>query len=267
MKLTNDLIVIDLETTGTWVEKDKIVEIAMIKCHVNGDKEIYHKRVNPGISIPKNVSKLIGISDDDVKELPNFQTISAEVVSFIGESDLAGYNSDKFDLPLLERELCDSGLKFNWRLRRTFDAQKVYHINEKRDLTAAFKFYCQKKLENAHSALADAEATLSILNIQVDKYCDENGGMEQLGKFAYQEPEEFFDADRRFRWWDGKLYMMFGKYSGKYSLQEIVKKDRQYLQWILSADFSGEVKALVEDAIIGKFPVRDLERNGQRELF
>ena len=254
MMFSNTLVILDLETTGTWIEKDKIIEIAMIKCFVDGKKEVYDKRVNPQIPIPKIVSELTGIVDDDVRLAPVFKDIGNEVLNFIGSADLAGFNIERFDLPLLERELVEVGLKFNWQKLKIYDAQKVYHLNEKRDLSSAYKFYCNKNLGNAHSALADTEATLEILSAQAFKYGKGEDDIKILGSFNYKNNVEFFDGEKKFRWWNGKLYMMFGKYAKQYSLQEIVKKDPKYLEWIISANFSEEVKALVENALKGQFP-------------
>lgn len=261
MKFTKDIVVFDLETTGTWIKKDKIIEIAMIKCFVDGRKETYHKKVNPTIPIPPFVSNLVGISDEDVKDSPTFNKIAQEVLDFIGESDFGGFNIDRFDLPLLEREIKDAGLNCSWESRKIYDAQKIYHLNEKRDLTAAYSFYCQKEMKNAHSALADTQATLEILQGQFEKYVGKDASFEELLKFEYNETAEFYDAERKFRWWNGKLYMMFGKYAHQYSLQDAVKNDRGYLEWILSAQFSEEIKHLIENALNGQFPVFELKKD------
>jgi len=215
---------------------------------------MHFRKVNPGIPIPVSVSHLIGITENDVKDAPFFKDIASEVLSFIGKSDLAGFNIERFDLPLLERELRDADLTFQWREHKVYDAQKVYHLNEKRDLYAAYKYYCDKSLDDAHSALADAQATLEVLSAQINRYGDERGGLEVLGEFDYKTTAEFYDKEKRFRWWNGRLYMMFGKYAKRYSLQDLVKKDRPYLEWILSAKFSDEVKELVENALNGRFP-------------
>jgi len=232
MKLTKSLVALDLETTGTWVEKDKIIEIALIKINVDGKKDKYLKRVNPKISIPKEVCLLTGISDDDVKNAPIFNDIASEVIEFIGDSDFSGFNILKFDLPLLGRELMEVGLEFKWQEQKIYDSQIVYHINEKRDLTAAYQFYCGKSLENAHSAMADTEATVEILQEQIKKYGQGDDRVEPLGEFQYKVQPDFYDKDRKFRWWNGNLFMMFGKYARKFSLKEVVKKDRGYLEWI-----------------------------------
>ena len=258
------IVVLDVEATGTWIDKDKIIEIAMVKIRPDGSREVYDKRINPGIPIPKVVCELTGIYDQDVKDAPVFKDLASGILLFIGDCDLAGFNIERFDLPLLEREMTQAGYKLDWQRHPVYDVQKIYHLNEKRDLTAAYKFYCNKDLNNAHSALADTEATLEILKAQVHKY-GEDKAVENLKKYNYEIRAEFFDEDRKFRWWNGKIYMMFGKYAKQFNLQEIVKKDRGYLEWILSKDFSNEVKDLIQNALNGKFPVAD--RQEKKDLF
>ncbi|MBN1869006.1 MAG: 3'-5' exonuclease [Candidatus Omnitrophica bacterium] len=259
MKLSNALVVLDFETTGTWVDRDKIIEIAMIKCAPDGTRTTYDKRVNPGVPIPKDVTELTGITDEDVKDAPAFKDIAAEVLAFIEGCDIAGFNVDRFDFPLLRREVNDAGFKFHWENIKIYDAQKVFHLNEKRDLTAAYEFYCHKNLDHAHSALADTQATLEILEAQVAKYGQREEGLKSLDKFEYLQTAEFLDDERKFRWWNGKVYMMFGKYAKKYSLQEVAQKDPGYLEWIISAKFSEEVKTIVSNALQGRFPVFGLQ--------
>jgi len=254
MKLSKPLVVLDLETTGVWIDRDKIIEIAMIKCLPDGTKETYDKRVNPAMPIPPIITEITGISDEDIKDAPLFQNIAQEVAAFIGDADLGGFNAERFDIPLLERELKDAGATFSRAGREIFDAQKVYHLNEKRDLTAAYKFYCDKLLENAHSALADTQATLDIIESQVKKYGEGDDSIDVLKQYAYTQHGDFYDEDRKFRWWNGKLFMMFGKYARNHTLQEVAKKDPAYLEWILSADFSEEIKELVSNALKGHFP-------------
>jgi len=261
MKLSKPLVVLDLETTGTWVDRDKIIEIAMIKRSPDGADVAYDKRVNPGVPIPQAVTELTGISDEDVKDAPKFKDVAAEVLTFLEGCDIAGFNVDRFDLPLLQREIYDAGLNFNWEGAKVYDAQKVFHLNEKRDLTAAYDFYCLKSLANAHSALADSQATLEILEAQVAKYGEGEEGLKSLDKFDYRQTAEFLDDERKFRWWDGKAYMMFGKYAKKYSLQEVARMDPGYLQWILSAKFSEEVKTIVANALEGRFPIAHPQGN------
>lgn len=264
MNLTNALVVLDLEATGTWIAKDKIIELAMVKSFPDGNRETFYRKINPGIPIPPVITQLTGLKDADVQDAPVFKDVAADIIAFIGRSDLAGFNVERFDLPLLEREMTEAGIKFEWQQLKIYDAQKIYHLNEKRDLSAAYEFYCRKKLDNAHSALADTEATLEILQAQVSQY-GENGNLTSLAKFDYDNPVEFFDLERRFRWWNGKLYMMFGKYAKQYSLQDLVKKDKAYLEWIISADFSQEVKDLVQNALNGEYPSPDSLSSGKKQ--
>lgn len=254
MQISKPLIILDLETTGIWIEKDRIIEIAMIKVQPSGVRETYHKRINPLMPIPKVVQKLTGITDEAVKDAPVFKTVAREIAAFIGQADIGGFNVDKFDVPLLEREFIDAGMPFSMAGRKVYDAQKVFHMNQKRDLTAAYALYCGKPLEGAHSALADTAATLEIMEAQVKLYGEGDDNLETLARFTYPERSDFYDSERKFRWWNGELYMMFGKYARKESLREIVRKDPGYLEWMLGKDFSDEVKSLVEGALKGQFP-------------
>ena len=254
MKLTKPLVVLDLETTGTWIEKDRVVEIGMMRCLPDGTTETFKARVNPGMPIPPRVAQIIGITDEDVRDAPPFKEIAPQVLAFIGEADLAGFNVERFDLPLLERELFQVGMKFDWRTRTIYDAQKIYHLHEKRTLKAAYKFYCDKDLENAHTALGDAEATVEILAAQIDKYGKPEQGMESLRDFDYEKIDDYFDEERKFRWWNGELYPVFGKYAKRASLKEIVKKDPSYLEWLTTTDFPQKVKAMIRGILEGRFP-------------
>jgi DNA polymerase-3 subunit epsilon len=254
MKLVKNLVIIDLETTGTWVEKDKIIEIGMIKCETDGKITRYVKRVNPIIQIPPSVTRLVGITNEDVKDAPKFNEIAGDVLSYIGDADLGGFNIERFDLPVLARELAEAGLNFDWRDRAIYDAQKIYHVNERRDLTAAYQFYCDKKLIDAHSALADAEATLEILSAQVEQYGTKEKSIEDLQEFEYEYSGDYFDKDRKFRWWNKELYPTFGKYARKYSIQKIANIDRPFLEWMLTRDFSDEVKEMITGVLGGRMP-------------
>ncbi len=258
MKISRPLVVLDLETTGTWIEKDRIIEIALIKLHPGEkERETFHSRVNPGMPIPPRVTEITGITQEDVKNAPAFAVIAAQVLQFIGDSDLGGFNIERFDLPLLAREMLDAGLKFDYSQRTAYDAQKIYHLHQKRDLSAAFSFYCQGELKDAHSALADTQASLDILEEQVKRYGAGEESIESLKVFDYEATSEFFDSDRKFRWWNGELYMTFGKYARKEPLKVIAKKDPQYLLWILEKDFSDDVKAMIQGVLNGQHPKQD----------
>ena len=254
MKLKKELVVLDIESTGVWIEKDRIIEIALLKYFPDGSKEKLHTKVKPGIPIPKVVSELTGITEDDVKDAPRFNEVSEKIFSFIGDADLGGFNLERFDLPLLKRELQDVGLRFDWEERKVYDAQKVYHLNEKRDLSTAFQFYCGQELKGAHSALADSEATYSILEKQVEKYGEGRDDIGALDQYEYESLFDYYDKERKFCWWGGKLYSMFGKYARKIPLEDIVKSDPGYLKWILTKDFSDGVKLVVRDALNGHIP-------------
>lgn len=260
MKTSRPLVVLDLETTGTWVEKDRIIEIAMIRCMPDQTQETYERRINPGMAIPETVTKLTGICDEDVKDAPNFRDVANEIFSFLEGADFGGFNIERFDLPLLARELSDAGLGLEWRSKNIYDAQKIYHLHEKRDLTAAYQFFCNKELEGAHSAMADTRATLDVLCSQLKKYGGGKDNIEALKDFDYQQINEFYDSGRKICWWNGDLYMMFGKYARKASLKEVAKKDRGYLEWILSQNFNDDVKELVRGALDGYFPVYEEDK-------
>ena len=254
MKINRPVVVLDLETTGTWIERDRIVEIALVKMFPDGTRQEFQSRVNPGMPIPARVSEITGITDADVKEAPPFKAIAAKVLEFIGDADLGGFNVERFDLVILERELFDAGIKFRWRDRVIYDAQRIYHLHEKRDLTAAYQFYCGKILTNGHTAMGDTEATLEILGSQVERYGKAEQGIESLRNFKYERMDDYFDEEKKFRWWNGELFPVFGKYARKASLKEIAQKDRNYLEWLLTTDFPEGIKRLLKEALEGRFP-------------
>ena len=257
MKLIKPLVVLDLETTGVWIEKDRIIEIGMVKVTPDGKQEIYSTKVNPCMPIPAVVTELTGISDADVKDAPAFSSIAGKVLAFLEGADLGGFNVERFDLPLLAREFSNMGMEFNYANRTIYDAQKIYHLHERRDLFAAFAFYCHQELKGAHGAIADARATLAILQEQLQRYAAPREDIEGLKDFEYKQSSEFFDNERKFRWWNGDLYMTFGKYAKKEPLKVIAKKDPQYLEWVLGKDFSDEVKNMIQDVLSGKYPEQD----------
>ena len=257
MKLTRPLVVLDLETTGTWIEKDRIIEIALIKIHPNGQNEQLASKVNPVMPIPARITEITGISQEDVKDAPAFGNIAGKVLQFMVDADLGGFNIERFDLPLLARELADAGFQFDYSQRSIYDAQKIFHLHEKRDLSAAFTFYCHQELKDAHSALADAQASVHIIEEQLKRYGGGQDQIEALKVFDYEPNNDFFDSDRKFRWWNGDLYMTFGKYARKEPLKVIAKKDPHYLQWILDKDFPEDVKVLIQGVLNGQYPKQE----------
>ena len=181
INLEKPLAIFDLETTGINITSDRIVEIAIIKVHPDGTEERYCQRVNPQMPIPKNISEIHGIYEEDILNEPTCAEIAETVVAFIGDSDLAGYNSNKFDIPVLAEELMRVGSTFDISKRKFVDVQNIFHKMEQRTLAAAYQFYCKKDIENAHNALYDAEATWDVLKAQVERYEDLTNDISFLG--------------------------------------------------------------------------------------
>ena len=266
MKLTKPLVVLDLETTGIWIEKDRIIEIGMVKIIPDGKQEIYSTKVNPCMPIPAVVTELTGISDADVKNAPSFGRIAGKVLAFLEGADLGGFNVERFDLPLLAREFSDAGIKFEYAGRTVYDAQKIYHLHERRDLSAAFAFYCKQELKDAHSATADANATLLILEEQLNVTRPQREDIEGLKDFDYKQSSEYFDNERKFRWWNGDLYMTFGKYARKEPLKvDCPKRPPLFRMGVGQRFFRMTVKNMIQGALgNGRYP---LHRARRSEMF
>ena len=184
IKLDKPLIVLDIEATGDQINKDRIVEIGMIKTNPDGSEEVYEQRINPQIPIPLNISEIHSIYDLDVKDSPTFKELANDIKTFIGDSDLCGFNSNKFDIPILEEEFLRAGLKSNFESKKLVDVQNIFHKMEKRTLGAAHVFYCGKEMENAHSAIHDARATLDVLKSQTKKYSELENNIDFLSDFS-----------------------------------------------------------------------------------
>ena len=236
LNLTKPIVFFDLETTGLNITTDRIVEIAVIKIFPNGNKENKSWLVNPTIPIPKEVSEIHGITDEKVKNKPTFKQLAADIFKLIENCDLGGYNSDKFDIPLLAEEFIRVNIDFNLNNRETIDVQNIFHKLEKRTLSAAFKFYCNKNLDNAHSAMADTSATYEILLAQITKYDEIDNNIESLSKFSNirgkcADLAGFIKFNE-----SGDEILSFGKYRN-ITLNEIWKKNPGYFSWISNADF------------------------------
>ena len=237
INLKKPLAIFDLETTGINITSDRIVEIAIIKVHPDGTEERYCQRVNPQMPIPKNISEIHGIYEEDILNEPTFAEIAETVVMFIGESDLAGYNSNKFDIPVLAEVLMRVGSTFDISKRKFVDVQNIFHKMEQRTLAAAYQFYCKKDIENAHNALYDAEATWDVLKAQVDRYEDLTNDISFLSEFSKAGNFNLLDfAGRLAIDEDGNAIYNFGKHKGK-TIKQVSLIEPGYYGWMLDADF------------------------------
>ncbi|MBI2730319.1 MAG: 3'-5' exonuclease [Sphingobacteriales bacterium] len=234
LQLTRSIAFIDLETTGTNFGTDRIVEIAIIKIHPDGTKQVKQKLINPEMPIPAGATDIHGITDDMVKEAPVFRQVANEIKQFIENCDLGGYNSNRFDIPLLMEEFLRVPLDIEMKGRRMVDAQKIFHMMEQRTLSAAYKFYCNKTLEDAHSAEADATATWEILEAQLERYPQIGNTVDAVVKFTGED--SIVDFARRFIMENGREVFNFGKHKGR-PVEEVLKTEPQYYDWMMKGDF------------------------------
>ncbi len=235
LNLTRPIIFFDIEATGLNVHSDRIVELAALKINPNGTQEEKNIRVNPTIPIEASALKVHGISNKDVENEPTFEDISKDLVKFFKGCDLAGYNSNKFDIPLLAEEFLRANVDFDLKKSKFVDAQVVFFKMEQRTLSAAYKYYCNKELKNAHNAMSDTIATFEILKAQLDRYPDLKNDVEFLSKFTTQT--KYVDFAGRVIYNDkGQEVFNFGKYRGK-PVEEIFQKDKGYFNWMMNGDF------------------------------
>ena len=235
LKLKRPLAFFDLETTGLDIAKDRIVEISILKVSPDGKEETYTRRINPTIPMSKQASEITGITDSDLKDMPTFKEVAPEIVKFLDNCDIAGYNSNKFDIPLLAEEFIRAEIDFDFSKRKIIDVQVIYHKKEQRTLKAAYKFYCDKDLENAHSAEADTYATYEILKKQIERYNDLGDDVNSLSKFSFHTRNVDFVGRIIYNDNDVPVFN-FGKYKGK-PVAEVLKKDPGYYGWMMNADF------------------------------
>ncbi len=257
MRLTRPLIFFDLETTGLDLQIDRIVQFAMIRLAPDHSTEEWEELVNPGMPIPPEATRVHGISDAMVHNKPPFSYFAERMIHFIGDGDLAGFNIIRFDLPFLISELERCGYKLDMHHRHVVDMQTIFHKYEPRDLSAAYRFYCQKQLEGAHHALVDVRATVEILQAQMARYADLPREIPALAEFCGRsDDDQWVTQDRRFYWRHHKAIMAFGKYRGK-SLEWVHKNDADYLQWLKDQDFPDETRRLIRNALQGDYPKRE----------
>jgi len=234
LQILHPLAIIDLETTGIDLATDKIVEIAIVKLMPDGTSQKKRKLVNPQKPIPPASSNVHGITDEMVKNAPVFKQIANEIKQFLNNCDLGGYNSNRFDIPMLVEEFLRAGLDFSMEGRKLIDVQKIFHTMEQRTLSAAYKFYCNKILDNAHSAEADASATLEILHAQVVRYPQLGLTIETILNCIGED--DCVDFARRMVMVDGVEIFNFGKHKGR-AVAEILKIEPQYYDWMMKGDF------------------------------
>lgn len=234
LQLIRPLAFIDLETTGTNLAIDRIVEIAIVKIFPDGSRQVKQKLVNPQMPIPKACSDIHGITDEKVKDAPAFKEVANELRQFIDSADLCGYNSNRFDIPLLIEEFLRAGLSLDMRNRRMLDVQHIFHMMERRTLAAAYQFYCKKELHNAHSAEADAIATWEILEAQTSHYENLGCTLDAILKFTGEEV--IVDFARRMVMDNDVEIFNFGKHKGK-PVCEVLRAEPQYYDWMMKGDF------------------------------
>ncbi len=241
LQLKRPIVFFDLETTGTNVTQDRIVEISMVKVLPDGKDPIKDtRRVNPGIKIPAEATEIHGITNEDVANCRTFKEMAKEIAQFFTGCDIAGFNSNKFDLPMLSEEFSRAGVYFDFTKHRFIDVQTIFHKKEQRTLVAAYRFYCDKDLENAHSAIADTMATLEVLEAQLERYSDLPTDVEQLSIYSSQNRN--VDLMGRLIYNDeGKEVINFGKYKGKLA-EDVLRRDPGYFSWILGGDFPQNTK-------------------------
>jgi DNA polymerase-3 subunit epsilon len=252
LKLDKPLVLFDIESTGLSLSYDRIVELAYIKIQPNGrdvKKSIY---LNPEMSIPPEASEIHGITDERVKNEPTFREKANELWDVFIDCYYGGFNVINYDLPMLRREFLRVGMDFTYAVTQIIDSKIIYHYMEPRTLSAAYRYYCHKELLDAHSALADIEATGDIFVKQLEMY-EELRDLNVINKIHRLPDDKFVDLERRFYWRNGEAYFAFSKYRDS-PLSEVAKTNPDFLHWILTADFPEETKIIVKKALEGEFP-------------
>lgn len=240
LKLSKPIIFFDLETTGTNILTDRIVEISIVKLQLDGSQTERTRRINPEMPIPQEATEIHHITDEDVANEPTFKQIAKSLAQMFIGSDIAGFNSNRFDIPLLDQEFQRAGVDFDFSKSRFIDVQTIFHKKEPRTLVAAYKFYCGKNLEDAHSANADTLATVEVLKAQLDKYTDLPDNVAELSEYASNSRNVDFVG--RLVYDDQKREVVnFGKYKGQLA-EDVLRKDPAYYNWIMRGDFTKNTK-------------------------
>ncbi len=245
IKLERPIVFFDLETTGVQIATDRIVEISILKVYPNGNRESWTKLVNPEIEIPKEASDIHGITNEKVVNEPKFSELAPKISTMLEGCDLAGFNSNRFDIPLLAEEMLRAGVNFDMNDRRAIDVQVIYHKKEQRNLSAGYEFYCGKTLVNAHSAKADTEATFEILEAQIEKYEDLENNVEFLSEYSEHKKRADFAGFILIDEEEEECFS-FGKYKGR-KVAEVFRENPGYYSWMQNADFPLYTKKILDD--------------------
>ncbi len=251
LNLRRPIAFLDLETTGINVSSDRIVEISVLKIDPDGSEEWLISRINPEMPIPPKSTVIHGITDEDVADAPKFREIAKNLAAFLEGTDLAGFNAIKFDIPVLAEEFLRVNIDFNFLKRKYVDVQVIFHRKEQRTLIAAYKFYCDRELENAHSSKADTQATYEVLMSQLDRYSDLENDVEKLADFsAYNNLVDF--AGRIIYDENGVEVFNFGKHKGK-PVETVFRDDPSYFSWIMNGDFPLYTKKILTEIKLRSF--------------
>ena len=251
--LDRPLAFFDIEATGLDRANDRIVELSIVRLHPDGHRDEKTWRVNPGKPIPEEASAIHGIRDADVKNEPFLKQVAPEIVAFLEDCDLGGFNVIHYDVPMLTAELTRVGCPLSLEGRRIIDAQKIYHQMEPRTLSAALQFYCGKEHTNAHGALADVEATMDVLEGQLARYESLPSDLEQLHDFCNRRDPSWADAEGKLRWLGGELVINFGRNQGR-KMRDLVQLEKGFLNWMLKMDFPADTKQIISNCLNGVYP-------------
>ena len=243
LNLKNPIVFFDLETTGTNIVADRIVEISYLKISPNGTEESKTMRINPEMHIPEQATAVHGITDDDVKNCPTFKAVAKNIANDIEGCDLAGFNSNRFDIPLLAEEFLRAGVDIDLKRHKFVDVQVIFHKMEQRTLSAAYKFYCDKNLEDAHTAAADTAATYEVLQAQLDRYPALQNDIDFLSKFTCFNRNVDFVGAIVYNDKDEEVFNI-GKYKGQ-RVADVLQRDPGYYGWMMNADFSQYTKKVL----------------------
>ncbi|MBN1482434.1 3'-5' exonuclease [candidate division KSB1 bacterium] len=255
LELKRPLVFFDLETTGLDPQNDRIVQFAFLRVNPDRSQDEWKELVNPGVSIPPEATRVHHITNDMVAAKPLFKDFAPLILDFVDNCDLSGFNIARFDVPFLLAEMERNDHALDVKKMNIIDVQVIYHKNEPRDLSAAYRYYCGRDHIDAHDAMGDVRVTLEILDAQLKKYTSIPKSTKGLHKYCEPRDSRFVTTDRKFYWKNNEAVLSFGKHKGR-SLQWLVENERDYLLWMLNGDFTDETKAVIDNAMRGVFPAK-----------